>query len=568
VKWIGLITLTFCPAIATQNADRDVQVSTFHSQVEIVLVPVVVRDSHGKPVGNLTKSDFRLFDKGKAQNISSFSIVRRTSEPPAGAPGSAEPLQPDSVTRSTTRPINGPIEGGDAKRYLLYLFDDLNMRFADVANVRAAAEDHFRNGLPPADYSAIYTFSGRQTLEFTRDIQKLQETVTKLRWRAPAGQGEKNCPNVSYYLADLILVKGDAQALQALVQHTMNCAHAKPEVARQIALAAVNQELMVGPQDTQVALRTLRRAIRRLTVMQGQRILVVASPGFFAPTDEAVKAIADVLDLAAKSDVIIGGLSVRGVVVADDEEDVSGRAAPPRRVQTGPTWARYQRESVHANGDVLKELADGSGGTVFHNNNDLKVGLDRASAAPEFSYVLGFTPTALKPDGSYHPLKVSLTDKNGLSIESRHGYYATKKDAKDRTGAADIDDAIFSRNQINDLPVLLQTGYSKPYSSDDAKVLVVAKIDPKPLHFHKQDGLSCDSLIVVAALFDSEGGYVAGAKKTVNLRLSDETLAKPDPGVTLRWAFDVKPGDYLVRLVVREAESKAMTAINRAVAIH
>jgi hypothetical protein len=88
------------------------------------------------------------------------------------------------------------------------------------------------------------------------------------------------------------------------------------------------------------------------------------------------------------------------------------------------------------------------------------------------------------------------------------------------------------------------------------------------LHFSKKDGLSCDSLIVVAALFDSEGGYVAGAKKTVNLKLSDETLAKPDPGVTLRWEFDVKSADYLVRLVVREADSKAVTAINRTVAIH
>jgi hypothetical protein len=54
----------------------------------------------------------------------------------------------------------------------------------------------------------------------------------------------------------------------------------------------------------------------------------------------------------------------------------------------------------------------------------------------------------------------------------------------------------------------------------------------------------------------------------VNLRLSDQTLAKPDPGVTLRWEFAVKSADYLVRFVVREADSRAVTAINRTVAIH
>jgi hypothetical protein len=120
---------------------------------------------------------------------------------------------------------------------------------------------------------------------------------------------------------------------------------------------------------------------------------------------------------------------------------------------------------------------------------------------------------------------------------------------------------------VNDIPVVLPTGYSKPMNSDDAKVLVVAKIDLRSLHFRQGDGRNRDSLIVVSALFDSEGGYVAGTKKTVNLRLSDESLAKSDPGVTLRSEFEVKRGDYVVRLVVREAEGKAMTTLNRSVAI-
>jgi hypothetical protein len=53
----------------------------------------------------------------------------------------------------------------------------------------------------------------------------------------------------------------------------------------------------------------------------------------------------------------------------------------------------------------------------------------------------------------------------------------------------------------------------------------------------------------------------------VNLRLSDETLRKKDPAVTLHWEFDVKPGTYAVRLVVREPESNTMTALNRTVKI-
>src|SRR5579863_481448 len=55
---------------------------TFSSKVNLVLVPVVVRDRNGKAIGNLTKDDFRLFDKGKPQVISRFS-VESPSHPPA-----------------------------------------------------------------------------------------------------------------------------------------------------------------------------------------------------------------------------------------------------------------------------------------------------------------------------------------------------------------------------------------------------------------------------------------------------------------------------------------------------
>jgi hypothetical protein len=48
----------------------------------------------------------------------------------------------------------------------------------------------------------------------------------------------------------------------------------------------------------------------------------------------------------------------------------------------------------------------------------------------------------------------------------------------------------------------------------------------------------------------------------------DETLGQKDPAFTLRWEFpDVKSGNYLVKLVIREPENKAMTTINRVLRI-
>jgi hypothetical protein len=69
--------------------------------------------------------------------------------------------------------------------------------------------------------------------------------------------------------------------------------------------------------------------------MPGERLIVLASPGFFAQTTEATSRMAELLNLAAKSNVIISGLSARGIIVAQEEQDVaegrgSGRKARPR----------------------------------------------------------------------------------------------------------------------------------------------------------------------------------------------------------------------------------------------
>jgi hypothetical protein len=55
----------------------------------------------------------------------------------------------------------------------------------------------------------------------------------------------------------------------------------------------------------------------------------------------------------------------------------------------------------------------------------------------------------------------------------------------------------------------------------------------------------------------------------VQLRLRDETVAGLDrkPPVVIRTDFDVKPGVYLVRLVVRDAEGQQITAENAAVEV-
>src|ERR1700722_19024835 len=64
---------------AQQSKDAAAQGGDFKIAVAVnsVLVPVVVRDAHGRAVGDLTQKDFTLFDQDKPKAISGFTIQKR-----------------------------------------------------------------------------------------------------------------------------------------------------------------------------------------------------------------------------------------------------------------------------------------------------------------------------------------------------------------------------------------------------------------------------------------------------------------------------------------------------------
>jgi hypothetical protein len=221
-----------------------------------------------------------------------------------------------------------------------------------------------------------------------------------------------------------------------------------------------------------------------------------------------------------------------------------------------------------ADADVLAELSSGTGGAFFQNNNDMEEGFRRSAAAPEYYYLLGFSPQNLKLDGSFHSLKVTFKAPHHLELQARRGYYAPKKLTDEVENAkAEIEEALFSREELKELPVDLHTQFFK-VAEGSATVTVMAHLDVKRFKFRKTEDRNRNLVTVVSALFDRNGNMVSGTTKTLDMRLKDETLAKKvDAGFTIRTTFSVKPGNYLVRLVVRDTEGQQISAANSAIDI-
>jgi hypothetical protein len=137
------------------------------------------------------------------------------------------------------------------------------------------------------------------------------------------------------------------------------------------------------------------------------------------------------------------------------------------------------------------------------------------------------------------------------------GYYAPKQSVNAVEQAKQqIQDQVFSQEELHELPVEFHTQFFKT-NDDDAKLSVVVRLDVQRLHYRKVDGRNNNSLTVVSVVFDRNGNYVTGNQKTLQMHWKDETLGtKLASGVTLKSSFDVKPGSYLVRVVVRDDEGQ------------
>jgi hypothetical protein len=319
-----------------------------------------------------------------------------------------------------------------------------------------------------------------------------------------------------------------------------------------------------GEHESRLALTVLRDVVRRLTVMPGQRAVVLVSPGFLTPFD-LMQDRTDVIDRAIRANVLISALDARGLYTVIPGGDASQRGEDP---SVATYKAQYESAAATQEADILAELADGTGGTFFQNSNDLVGGFKHVAVAPDYYYVLGYSPENLKLDGGFHRLKVTLKEGGKFSLQARRGYYAPRH-ANDPAEMAkqEIQEALFSREELHDIPVELHTQFYKA-SVDSARVAVVARVDVRHVHFRKVDGRNRNDLTVVSALFDRNGTYITGNEKILEMRLRDETLEKRlGSGITVRTSFDVKPGTYMVRLVVRDAEGQMMAAQNGAVEI-
>lgn len=576
------LLLAFAPCALGGQAPPSDDVSlhdvepTFKLRAErnLVVVRVVVRDSKGRVVDSLRESDFQIFDNGKKQPVLEFRIEK----PPLEVTEKPGTKLRETTAIAAPQVVKGPVPPSPVpERFVGFFFDDANMQFDELTRARDAAFHFLASELQSTDRFGVFTSTGQDPLDFTADLAKVRHALTGIRTYSI--YRDDSCGAIQPYEAYLIVEQQDPDATNIALAEDAKChLRGAPEAAgvREPQSAArvdidlerikvkARQAESEGEDASLAALRGIESLVRRMASLPGQRSVVIVSSGFL--TDTLLYHLDEITDRALRSSVIVNALDARGLYTGSMYRIDAAKTGLSAKLL--PAKTRIAMEGSRRQTDGMHDLALSTGGVFYANSNDLDAGLGELTGTPEAYYVLTFSPQNLKLNGAFHPLKVTLVAGKGLTVQARRGYFAPKQPADPLVQERqDIQDAVFSQDEIRDLPIDVHTQFFMKTRAD-AQVDVLTHLDLHRLRLRKEAGRNFDDLTLVVVLFDRDGHYVAGLQKALELKMRDETLARfLRTGVTVQSEFDVPPGTYLVRAVVRESESGQMSALNRSLEI-
>jgi len=147
--------------------------------------------------------------------------------------------------------------------------------------------------------------------------------------------------------------------------------------------------------------------------------LVFCPPHDALPPNRMSDEFEPILQLAAASNVTIDTIDSRGLYGQRAFDASNPGTTPALSNLVGLT----ERNADAAKGNTLREIADATGGTAYHDNNDLFVGLQRAFADGRDYYSIAYVSSNPNYDGKFRAITVQVRGRNA-QVNAKRGYWA------------------------------------------------------------------------------------------------------------------------------------------------
>jgi VWFA-related protein len=570
------------PGIAQdQSAGAAASTPTIKAEARQVLVDTVVTDKKGKYIRDLTAKNFKVFEDGKEQPINSFF------------------LQDDS-----TNPDNAPVH------YLVLFFDNSTMDIGDQAKARAAAAKFIDANANPKHLMAIANFGGmlQITQNFTADPTRLRAVVANLQnsFVSPSPDtaqvaslgGLPGAPNLQQAAADFG-VRGVMQAIRNLAKGLSTVPGRKtlvmlssgfpmtPQVESELAatIDACNKtNVAIYPIDVRglvVDAPGLDMSKPGISQQQNESFggakLVYASL-HSTELDPVPMVGAAFLDPFQHGGAPVGGGGSHGggpVGGGGSHGPAPAPAPVPTRGGAGggsptnpgfygpnPAGSRASQPSLIIpppqptamdNQQVLYGLADGTGGFVIVNTNDLLGGLQKIANDQSQYYILGYAPPDSK-EGSCHTLHVKV-DRSGTNVRARSGYCNVKP--QDLLAGNAVEKNLEVR-ATGEMPGNVTASMQAPFyytAPNTARVNLALDIPSIAVKFDKVKGKQHASVNILGIATKPDGSIAARFSDTMNFDFEDKKDIDTFQKQPLHYQnqFEIGSGEYKLRVVFSSA---------------
>jgi VWFA-related protein len=527
----------------------------------LVSLEVVARDRQGRPVRGLTGKDFEVLEQvppskdQRPQSVSAFQAVD-WAELSAASPSPAR-LPPGVYSNLVSRqkPQVPPT---------ILLFDAINTDLEAQMQVHRQMVGILKS-IPEDVPVAVFLMSDRLRLlqSFTTDSKLLREAAAKslvVGQTAPDRDPMDDPTSLSAALEDTPnLPPGLLQSLQGLEQGTFWFA------------------VSVRMRRT---LDSLRGIARYLDGYPGRKNILWISTSFplqLAPDSNASSgAFADLRAFTGDmqevgSALIDGKIAIYPVDAGGVRTQSMFEASVPKLRQPASganLGAAIQREDNlrQSAQQVMRDLADETGGRVCTGDNDLADCIKKAVDDSSSYYELSYYPDAGAFHGEYHRIIVK-TSRPGVHLSFREGYYARQAPEKENAPAQATQqgDPALNRAACEDpLPstaILLMVKSIPPDEAGAAKYFLA--IDPRMLTFSGSEaGTHKLGMSVAACTFDKTGQPLQYLQKNSLAKLNDQQFAVASHGITQTFQFAPKAGVARIRLLVRDTPSGHMGSVD------
>ncbi len=529
------------------------------SQVTAVEVPVNVLTRDGQPVRGLTADDFEVYDGGDRQKISAFEVIDlKAMKPAESAPAAAAPETAD------LRPA--------ARRHFLLLFDLSYSTPTSILKARTAARDFVLHSLGPTDLAAVATYSlqggPKLVVTFTPDRAQLARAVDTLGFHQSFD--ERTAAETLHFLVEppdtalLSETAGTANESPMRAQHDQVLL----ENLKSVALAAEKQERDFEMGRIASYSRSLAQVARTLGAVPGRKQVLFFSEGF----DSRLLLGRDTTDKDAveDNDRVLFGQSYQ---VDNDQRygnttvqenlrrmlDTFRRAdCVIQAIDIGGLRAGADQQARPSGEGTLFNMAHETGGELFRNANNLRDPLNEVLEQTSVTYLLTFERSDLKPDGSFHRLRVKAKLPPGARLSHRAGYYAPRpfKELDPLEKNLLAADQIASAAPQRDLAVDVLAAPFRA-TAGQAYVPVIIEAGGGSLLAGMTGKEKKLNVEIYAYVSDDKGRMLDFFNRRMGLDLDKGKgrQAILEAGLKYYGHFDLEPGTYHVRVLVRNADT-------------